>query len=81
MTTGQGAKPAIAKMVDIAPQLKSTAKATTVKSSLYLPPQVHRLLKEIALAKNCKVHDLFIEGINHVLAGKGYATVEELVKK
>ena len=81
METGQGANPATSSVVEFEPKSKPTKKAPTVKSSLYLPPNAHRLLKEIAFAKNCKVHDLFIEGIDHVLTGKGYATVEELSKK
>lgn len=70
-----------AEVVEMKPQAKPVSKITNVKSSLYLPPQAHRKLKEIALAHNCKVHDLFIEGIDHVLGKKGYPTVAEFSKK
>lgn len=77
--TGEGSEPQAAEVVTIAPP--ATVKAKPVQSTLYLPPQAHRQLKEIAFAMDCKMHDLFIEGINHVLAKKGYGTVEELAKK
>ncbi len=57
---------------------KPSERAKIVQSTLYLPRQVHRQLKEIAFAMDCKMHDLFIEGINHILSKKGYGTVDEL---
>lgn len=56
------------------------AKSDTVKTSLYLPPKAHHKLKEIALAEGCKVHDLVIEGLNKVLAEKGFPPVDEIGK-
>lgn len=68
-----------AEVVPIAPKAKPKAK--TVQNTIYLPPQAHRQLKEIAFAMDCKVHDLFIQGIDHVLNSKGYKSVAELAKK
>lgn len=79
MQTGQGSIPA--KVVEMKPQDAPATKIKTVKSSLYLPPQAHRLLKEIAFTQDCKVHDLMIKGIDNVLASHGYDSVAELSKK
>lgn len=76
--TGQGS--VTADVVELAPKAKPSSKVKPVQSTLYLPPQAHRKLREIAFAKDCKMHDLFIEGVNNVLASKGYPTVEELAK-
>ena len=51
-----------------------------VKSTIYLSPVVHYKLKEIALAKGCKVHDLFIEGIDKTLLENGFPSSAELDK-
>jgi len=51
-----------------------------VKSTIYLPSQAHRKLKEVAFARDCKVHDLIMEGISHVLKENGHPSVEELKK-
>lgn len=56
-------------------------KADVVKSTIYLPPQVHRKLKEIAFAKDCKLHDLIMEGVSRVLVEHGHPTVDELKEK
>ena len=76
---GQGDK--TAEVVNITPKTTSTTKAKTVQSTLYLPPKAHRKLKEIAFATDCKMHDLFIQGLDMVLASKGYPPVAELDKK
>jgi len=54
------------------PEKKSNGK---VKTSIYLPPGIHRKLREIAFSRNCKVHDLFIEGIESVLTKHGHEGV------
>lgn len=38
-----------------------------VHSSIYLPKSLHRALREIAFERDCKIHDLIIEGINAVI--------------
>lgn len=49
-----------------------------MRTSLYLPRAVHDKLREIAYVERCKVHDLFIEGIDKVLAERGFASTKEL---
>lgn len=57
------------------------AKPEIVKSTVYLHPLVHRKLKEIAFAKDCKIHDLLMEGVSRVLVEHGHPTVDELKQK
>ena len=48
------------------------------KTSIYLPLPVKDKLEEIAFHEGRKkVHDLFLEGIDAVLAKRGYATTAE----
>lgn len=57
------------------------AKSDVVKSTVYLHPLVHRKLKEIAFAKDCKIHDLLMEGVSRILVEHGHPTVDELKQK
>lgn len=50
-------------------------------TSLYLTPEVRRAIKEIAFTYDKKPHDLFIEGINLMLAKYGKAGSQELSQK
>ena len=43
-----------------------------VRSSIYLSKEGHNRLKEIALVEHKKVHDLIVEGIDTVIARRGY---------
>lgn len=82
MTTTPAATPAgQGAVVPMKPAPAATAKPEVVKSTIYLPPQAHRKLKEIAFAKDCKVHDLIMAGISRVLQEHGYPTVDELKEK
>jgi hypothetical protein len=47
-----------------------------LRTSIYLPVQVHQRLQMIASKVRCKVHDLFMEGIAHVVS-KRAAVVED----
>ncbi len=79
MEIGQGAAVKKTAVVAIPKQTKtSPSKTTAVKSTVYFPPAVHQKLREIAFAKNCKLHDLVLEGISHVLEKNGFPTVDEL---
>lgn len=49
-----------------------------MRTSLYLPRAVHDKLREIAFTERRKVHELFIEGIDKVLAERGFAGTAEL---
>ena len=42
-----------------------------VHSSIYVPKPAYRKLREIALARECKVHDLILDGIDAVLREHG----------
>ncbi|MEO9630717.1 MULTISPECIES: hypothetical protein [Pseudomonadota] len=71
-----------AEVVPLAqPAPTPSKRADVVKSTIYLPPQVHRKLKEIAFAKDCKLHDLIMKGVSRVLVEHGYPTVDELKEK
>lgn len=76
METGQGVS--AEKVVPIAPE---GAAEKPVKTSLYLPPKALKRLKEIALAQDCKVHDLVLQGLDHVLTSQGFPTVAEHANK
>lgn len=43
-------------------------------TSFYLTPAVLKALKQIAVERDCKVHDLLVEGVRWVMAkyGKNY---------
>ncbi len=49
-----------------------------MRTSLYLPRAVHDKLREIAFTERRKVHELFVEGIDKVLAERGFASSIEL---
>lgn len=49
-----------------------------IKTSTYLPKEVYERLREIAFHERCKIHDLLIEGLDHVLTKRRHPTVEEL---
>lgn len=80
MKAGQGEKPASTVIPIASTESKSSAPKPN-KTSLYLPPAAHLKLKELALSKGCKVHDLVIQGIDKVLADNGFPSVDELSKK
>lgn len=52
-----------------------------VKTSTYLPREVHDVLREIAFHERTKVHDLLIEGIEHVLRARRHPSITELKKR
>lgn len=69
------------RVVEIAPKpTPPQKKPKVVKSTVYLPSKVHRKLKEIAFARDCKIHDLIMEGLSHVLTENGHPSVDELKK-
>ena len=54
------------------------AESYMMRTSLYLSRAVHDKLREIAFTERRKVHDLFIEGIDKVLAERGFPGTAEL---
>ncbi|WP_152048891.1 hypothetical protein [Aureimonas psammosilenae] len=52
-----------------------------VKTSTYLPREVHDVLREIAFHERVKVHDLLMEGVDHILKKRRHPSVDELKKQ
>ena len=49
-----------------------------VHTSVYLPKEVHRRLREIAFTRDVKVHDVIMEGIDAALQRHGHPSVDAL---
>ena len=80
--TGEGGSEPPATVVQTPPATKpAPKKGDVVKSTMYLPPKVHQKLREIAFAKDCKIHDLVMDGIDRVLKEHGHPSVKELKDK
>lgn len=54
------------------------ARPEVVHTSVYLPREVHRRLREIAFARDVKVHDVIMEGIDAALQKHGHPSVSKL---
>lgn len=52
-----------------------------IKTSTYLPREVHDVLREIAFHERVKVHDLLMEGVEHILKTRRHPSVDELKKR
>lgn len=52
-----------------------------VHTSVYLPREVHRRLREIAFTRDVKVHDVIMEGIDAALQKHGHPPVSSLKPK
>ncbi len=50
-------------------------------TTLYLPKKVQRVIKEIALQYDCKPHDLYLQGIDMMLAHHGRPSIDDLSKE
>ena len=48
------------------------ARAGISKTSLYIPDAVKDRLREIAFTERCKMHDLFLEGLDRVIESRGH---------
>ncbi len=46
---------------------KGSGSGDRVHTSIYLPRDLRRCLREIAAAEECKVHDLILEGVREVV--------------
>jgi hypothetical protein len=57
---------------------KSVKPKEYVKATIYLPLKVHQELRSIAFHENRKMHALFMEGVDRVLAERGQKTSSEL---
>lgn len=63
------------------PPSAAKARQDRPHTTLYLDKKVQRVIKEIALQYDRKAHDLYLEGINLMLAQYGRPPIEELVRK
>ena len=54
------------------------ARPDVVHTSVYLPREVHRKLREIAFTRDVKVHDVIMEGIDAALQKYGHPSVDRL---
>jgi hypothetical protein len=68
-------------LVELKPQPAVRVRHDRPHTTLYLDKKVQKVIKEIALQYDRKAHDLYIEGINLMLARYGRPTVDELIKK
>src|SRR3954452_3078160 len=79
----------VAVPVDVTPAAPTEAKVSKsakpakgesemFRTSLYLSRAVHDVLREIAFHERKKVHDLFMEGLDHVLAKRRHPSMEEI---
>ncbi|MCJ2049491.1 hypothetical protein [Methylobacterium sp. J-070] len=57
------------------------ARPDVVHTSVYLPREVHRRLREIAFTRDVKVHDVIMEGIDAALQKHGHPPVASLKLK
>lgn len=67
-----------------APAPKATgrrARPDVVHTSVYLPKEVHRRLREIAFTRDVKVHDVIMEGIDAALQKHGHPSAASLKGK
>jgi hypothetical protein len=72
------ANPEPAKTPD--PEPASKAEAETFRTSIYFARPVHDVLREIAFAERKAIADLVREGLDHVLAARGFPSTAELRK-
>lgn len=54
------------------------ARPEVVHTSVYLPREVHRRLREIAFTRDVKIHDVIMEGIDAALQKHGHPSVAKL---
>ncbi len=62
------------------PAPAASARKDRPHTTLYLPKKVQRAIKEIALQYDCKPHDLYLQGINLMLAHYGRPSIDDLSK-
>ena len=52
-----------------------------VHTSIYVPKNLHRKLREAAITNDCKVHDLILRGIQAVLLLDGIMAQKKTISK
>ncbi|MCJ2064359.1 hypothetical protein MKK63_16795 [Methylobacterium sp. J-088] len=71
-------------LVEAEPRRVGRPAKTTTKAKptpFYLHPAVKEVLRDIAYHNRCKEHDLFVEGLEHVLKSRSYPTIAEIIAK
>ncbi len=70
-------------VVELAPPapVATSARKDRPHTTLYLPKKVQRAIKEIALQYDCKPHDLYLQGINMMLAHYGRPSIDDISKE
>jgi hypothetical protein len=58
---------------------KTSAKAKP--TPFYIHPAVKEVLRDISYHKRLKEHDLFVQGLEHVLKKNSYPTIAEIIAK
>jgi hypothetical protein len=79
-TTPAPALPAVQRLASVQgpPRAAKRQRVSRSHTTIYLPPQVIRRLKEIALTYDCKPHDLLLEGVDMMLEKYGQPSVAEM---
>ncbi len=89
-TEPEVAAPALETQAPAAPALQPApapkaggrrARPEVVHTSVYLPREVHRRLREIAFTRDVKVHDVIMEGIDAALQKHGHPSAASLKTK
>jgi hypothetical protein len=70
-----------AKSAQAAEETSRRKRTDIVHTSIYVPKEAYRRLREIAVEQDCKVHDLVLEGLNAVLSKYGGPTIAKLAPK
>ncbi len=70
----------VVELTPPAPGVVATGRKDRPHTTLYLPKRVQRVIKEIALQYDCKPHDLYLQGINLMLAHYGRPSIEDISK-
>lgn len=76
-------RPSVIDTLELAPSQPSAAvvplptpakpRLDVQHTSVYLPRAAHERLREIAFHQRCKIHDLIMEGVDHVIASRGHS--------
>ncbi len=77
----QPAAPPLAPEVTAKPKAESEPAKARHHTTLYLDRSVQKVIKEIAIQYDRRPHDLYIEGINLMLAQYGKPTIKEILGK
>ena len=78
-----GAAPATSNVVELKQPVEEEApraRKDRPHTTLYIGKKAQKVIKEIALQYDCKPHNLYIEGLNLMLAKYGKPPISEIEK-